>query len=226
MCVYIKGRPLTHVHVCVLEHVRWLLISFPLLSWASSAPPSEAGALCGSPLQDPEEGEASTGPLESLTGSQTRRAVPGCSTQALPGKPFPRKSPLGCDRNLAGEGGAGRPTRSFSAPSLSLGGKRGYISLADTWRGSNQPVKERLQDELMELDVLTCWPFCLPPLLPSLLPPFFSLLFFSPPSLSPSLLRSLPLAFLPCLFPFSLLLLPSFFLFIPSWKESSQHSSP
>lgn len=56
------------------------------------APLSEGGAPCGSPGQDPGgRGGYHGSPLESLAGSQTLRAVPGCSTQALPGKPFPRK---------------------------------------------------------------------------------------------------------------------------------------
>lgn len=56
-------------------------------------------------------------------GSQTPRAVPGCSIQALPGKPFPRKSSLRCDRNLAQEGGVCRHVRLFSTLTFSLVGK-------------------------------------------------------------------------------------------------------
>lgn len=48
--------------------------------------------------------------------------VEGCSARALPGKPFPRKSPLRCDGSLAGEGGACRPTGRLSPRTLS-GGK-------------------------------------------------------------------------------------------------------
>lgn len=56
-------------------------------------------------------------------GSQTPRAVPGYSIQALPGKPFPRKSSLRCDRNLAEEGGVCRRVRLFSTLTFSLVGK-------------------------------------------------------------------------------------------------------
>lgn len=94
----------TCVHLSLSESYLFPSIAVPGVLWLLS----KAGALCGSPGQDPGGRGGQHGyPLESLAGSQTGGLYQAAPPR--PGKPFPRKSPLRCDRNLAGRRGT-RPT--------------------------------------------------------------------------------------------------------------------